>query len=147
MVLFNPAPPAVVDTVTQESSATTAANGPPDVRPPAEPPPLLTDIPDGCLLTHLATAMTAQAALNKTGKTPSVSYTVVHFAIRPQVFGLRQDGALSVRIKQRLLTLMDGGANICITGDLSILLGIVDIPPMPITVATSGDVSLEDCCT
>jgi hypothetical protein len=42
---------------------------------------------------------------------------------------------------------MDDGANICITGDLSILLGIVDIPPMPITVATSGDVSLEDCCT
>jgi len=57
------------------------------------------DIRDGCLLTHLATAMTAQAALNKTDKTPNVSNTVVCFAIRPQVFGLRQDGASSVGIK------------------------------------------------
>jgi hypothetical protein len=42
---------------------------------------------------------------------------------------------------------MDGGAYICITGDLSLLLDLVDIPPMPITVAISGEVSLDDCCT
>jgi hypothetical protein len=42
---------------------------------------------------------------------------------------------------------MDGSTNICITGDLSILLGIQDIPPMPFTVAISGKASLDDSCT
>jgi hypothetical protein len=43
---------------------------------------------------------------------------------------------------------MDGGANICLTGDLSILVGVVDIPPMPITVATAGsNPTLDDSCT
>jgi hypothetical protein len=43
---------------------------------------------------------------------------------------------------------MDGGANICVTGNLSSLVGIVDIPPMPITVALAGeDTSMDNCCT
>jgi hypothetical protein len=43
---------------------------------------------------------------------------------------------------------MDGGANICVTGNLSSLVGIVDIPPMPITVALAGDdTSMDYCCT
>jgi hypothetical protein len=43
---------------------------------------------------------------------------------------------------------MDGGANICVTGDLNQLVNIINIPPMLITVATSGDGnSLDDCCT
>jgi hypothetical protein len=43
---------------------------------------------------------------------------------------------------------MDGGANICVTGDLNQLVNIIEIPPMPITIATSGDGnSLNNCCT
>ncbi len=43
---------------------------------------------------------------------------------------------------------MDAGANICLTGDLSILADAVDIPPLPITVALDGNgSSLDDCCT
>ena len=43
---------------------------------------------------------------------------------------------------------MDGGANICLTGDLTSLVSVVDIPPMPITVAVAGsEVTLDDCCT
>ncbi len=43
---------------------------------------------------------------------------------------------------------MDGGANICVTRDLNRLVNIIDITPMPITVATSGDgTSLNNCCT
>ncbi len=44
--------------------------------------------------------------------------------------------------------LMDGGANICIMGILSLLVNIKTIPPLPILVAvTLGSISLDDCCT
>ena len=43
---------------------------------------------------------------------------------------------------------MDGGANICVTGDLSTLVDTVDINPMPISVAVAGDnITSDDCCT
>jgi hypothetical protein len=43
---------------------------------------------------------------------------------------------------------MDGGANICMTGDLSNIVRVVDIPPMPITVAILEEmVSYDNCCT
>jgi hypothetical protein len=43
---------------------------------------------------------------------------------------------------------MDGGANICVMGDLALLVGIVDIPPMAISVAIDGtDITENDCCT
>jgi hypothetical protein len=45
-------------------------------------------------------------------------------------------------------SLMDGGANICITGILSLLVDIETITPLPILVATTlGSISLDDCCT
>jgi hypothetical protein len=44
--------------------------------------------------------------------------------------------------------LIEGGANICVTGNLSILVGVVDIPPLPITVAIKdSDTSIDNCCT
>ena len=43
-------------------------------------------------------------------------------------------------------SLMDGGANICITGILDLLVDVEHIPPLPISVATtSGTFSLDDC--
>jgi hypothetical protein len=43
---------------------------------------------------------------------------------------------------------MDAGANICLTGDLSILANAANIPPLPITVALNGNGStVDDCCT
>jgi hypothetical protein len=45
-------------------------------------------------------------------------------------------------------SLIDGGANICITGLLDLLVKVVSIPPLPISVATKkGGISLDDCCT
>jgi hypothetical protein len=45
-------------------------------------------------------------------------------------------------------SLMGGGANICITGILSLLVDIEMIPQLPILVTTtSGSISLDDCCT
>ncbi len=47
-----------------------------------------------------------------------------------------------------ICSLIDGGANICITGLLDLLVKVVSIPPLPISVATkTGGVSLDDCCT
>jgi hypothetical protein len=43
---------------------------------------------------------------------------------------------------------MDGGTNIFLTGDISILADAVDIPPLPVTVVLNGNGSfLDDCCT
>jgi hypothetical protein len=43
---------------------------------------------------------------------------------------------------------MDGGANICLTGVLDLLVDVVTIAPLPISVATkTGDISMDDCCT
>jgi len=45
-------------------------------------------------------------------------------------------------------SLMDGGANICLTGVLDLLVDVVSIAPLPISVATKlGDISMDDCCT
>jgi hypothetical protein len=45
-------------------------------------------------------------------------------------------------------SLMDGGANICVTGILGLLVDVLSIPPTPILVATTlGSISIDDCCT
>ena len=45
-------------------------------------------------------------------------------------------------------SLVDGGANICITGILDLLVDVETIAPLPILVTTpSGQISLDDCCT
>ncbi len=68
---------------------------------------------------------------------------VIHIRCRPHIFGLCRDSASTVVAKP-----IDGGANICITGDLSTLVNIEEIPPMPISVAIAGDaISSDDCCT
>jgi hypothetical protein len=43
--------------------------------------------------------------------------------------------------------MVDGGANICLTGILSFLVDVVDISPLPISVAVAGSgVTMDDCC-
>jgi hypothetical protein len=44
--------------------------------------------------------------------------------------------------------MVDGITNICLVGNLSLLVDVVDIPPLPILVAVEGDgMSMADCCT
>jgi hypothetical protein len=80
---------------------------------------------------------------------PPASFgTIVWIATCPRVFGLRNDSRLRVRICRQTASLMDGGANICVTGNLSLMVGVVDIPPMAILVAIEGtEVTKDDCCT
>ncbi len=44
--------------------------------------------------------------------------------------------------------MVDGGSNICVTGDLAALLDVVDIAPIEILVAIKGaPTTLDDCIT
>ncbi len=74
----------------------------------------------------------------------------------PRVCGLTGNGASFARVMHAAIltdasdnpSLMDGGANICITSILGLLVDVISIPPIPISVATtSGSISINDCCT
>jgi hypothetical protein len=144
------------------------------ILPPAEPPPVAlpcsTDNPPGLIIHHLLqnqsrhdsptspfdypfnlhTDAIEQSLLAELPPAPSVSDSVVRVVGYPRVLGLQQDSQSSVKIRplDTPTGLIDGGANICATGDLSILVGVVDIPPLPITAALkNGETSIDDCCT
>ena len=68
------------------------------------------------------------------------SASVIRVVARPRVFGIKKDSCSTVTLKSHW-TLMDAGANICLTGDATILTNAVPIPPLPITVALHGDSS------
>jgi hypothetical protein len=72
-----------------------------------------------------------------------------------RVCGLELDSDLSVTVSRTKgmvdvidnPLLIDGGANICITGILDLLVEVETIAPLPIlVVTTSGQISLDDCC-
>lgn len=81
---------------------------------------------------------------------PTAHDSVTHVVCSTRVCGLRGDPS-SVVAKQSLSAkpnLVDGGANVCVTGDLGLLLDVVDIPPSKISVALdSGPTSFDDCIT
>ena len=71
---------------------------------------------------------------------------VTHVICEPCVCGLRGDSTSAVTLRED--PLVDGGSNICVTGDLGILLDVVDIQPISISVAIEGmPTSLDDCIT
>jgi hypothetical protein len=72
----------------------------------------------------------------------------------PHVLGFCGDGCSYACINLMALasskspgSLIDGGANICLTGDLGLLTDVIAIPPMPILVALQGEITIDDCCT
>ena len=85
---------------------------------------------------------------------PPSSESVNRVVAYPRVFGFCGDSRSYARVKLTTLAssqppgaLIDGGANICLTGDLAILTDVVAIPPMPISVALQGETTLDNCCT
>ena len=74
---------------------------------------------------------------------PSVMDSVIHVVDIPRVCGLSGHST-----SDGTATLVDLGANICVTGLIESLVDVTNIPPLPISVAVHGsDVSLDDCCT
>jgi hypothetical protein len=79
---------------------------------------------------------------------PSVMNSVTRVVGFPCIFGLRRDSALYAQVKRTSTMLIDGGANICLTGNLNLLVDVVDIAPLLISVAVDGkDITLDDLCT
>jgi hypothetical protein len=74
----------------------------------------------------------------------------------PCVYGLRGNEGSMVKVMRAAVamdavdnpSLMDGGANTCLTGILDLLVDVVTIPPCPISVATKSDrFLLNNFCT
>jgi hypothetical protein len=83
---------------------------------------------------------------------PNTMDSIMHVVGLPRVCGLSGDSMTLVTIRSSGSaydsTLVDTGANICVTGMLDLLVDVVVIPPLPILVAVHGaGVSLDDCCT
>jgi hypothetical protein len=87
---------------------------------------------------------------------PCLMDSVTHVVRLPRVCGLSLDDDLVVPVSRAVTgsdtldnpSLMDGGANICLTGILDLLVEVVLIAPLPIMVATkTGNISMDDCCT
>ena len=67
--------------------------------------------------------------------------SVTHVLCTPRVCGVKGDEMSSVtihRISTTTDTLIDGGSNVCVTGDLHALVDVSDITPIEISVALEG---------
>jgi hypothetical protein len=84
---------------------------------------------------------------------PSMMDSVMRVFGTPRVCGLVGDSRSTVRVTLlptllQISSTVDGGAHICLTRNLSLLVDAMNIPPLPILVAVEGDgMSMADCCT
>jgi hypothetical protein len=82
---------------------------------------------------------------------PSILDSVTRVVCSSLVCGVRSDDMTSVKILRVAETngkLIDGGSNVCVTGDLTILLDVSDITPIDISVALDRrSTSLDDRIT
>jgi hypothetical protein len=82
---------------------------------------------------------------------PSLTDSVTHVMCSPRMFGLHTDCTSSITIRgdpSSPTQMVDSGSNLCITGNLSGLLDVVDIESTTISVALEGaPASYNDCIT
>jgi hypothetical protein len=84
--------------------------------------------------------------LSELPEEPSLLDSVTHVICSPRVCGIKGDddssvGIMGVKDFKTIGNLIDGGSNVCITGDLNFLFNVVDIAPIDISVALSGSSS------
>ncbi len=130
-------------------------NNKPLVLPPPEPPPpsCQDDFPPGSLahdLLHLTTPTVTyvrrEGAPTYPPLPPSLLDCITHLIGSPCVCGINDTDATLVTIVPTGDTcpLIDGSLNMCFTGDLHLLVNLIDIPPVAISVALDGPPSLCD---
>jgi hypothetical protein len=94
---------------------------------------------------------TAASLLATLPDIPSTIDSVTHIVCSPRVCGVQSDLRSSIRLRdgtQSPPRMIDGGSNVCVTGDLSSLLDVTDIHPITISIALEGDpASYDDCIT
>jgi hypothetical protein len=82
---------------------------------------------------------------------PSITDSVMHVVCSPHVCGVHTDHKSSTTIRRNPTStnrMIDGGSNLCVTGDLGSLLNVVNIEPITILVALKGaPESYNDCIT
>jgi hypothetical protein len=139
----------------------------PDPQPPPEPPPDTSAIdshthhpvaplpcPPGCILEHITgqasqpsiivdLSYDANTQMSATDIAPLISIpdSVSHVVCTLRVCGLRGDAKSSVTICPATRApdrMVDGGSNVCVTGDLESLLDVINNDPIPILVAIEG---------
>ena len=135
---------------------------PPNLLPPPEPPPTscntpaASTCPPGCLLDALLrprspNSVAVDLRVDTVPAHPSPTDSVTHVVCSPRVCGVHSDQLSSISLHNTGRTtphLVDGGSNVCVTGDLGSLLYVVDIPPLTILVAIEGaPASHDDCIT
>jgi hypothetical protein len=122
---------------------------PPNNKQTVLPPPA-PDFPPGSLAHNLLRPPTCyiQWQGDPTGSTlpPTLLDSVTHLIGSPRVRGIHGTDATLVTIMPTgdSCPLIDGGSNICVTGDLHLLVDLVDIPPVAISVALDGPPPLID---
>jgi hypothetical protein len=117
-------------------------------------PPPAPDFPPGSLAHNLLRSPTRyiQWQGNPTGSTPPTTLldSVTHLIGSPRICGIHGTDATLVTIMPsgNSCPLIDGGSNICVTGDLHLLVDLVDIPPVAISIALDGPpLSFDDTIT
>jgi hypothetical protein len=142
--------------------------------PPAEPPPtasletpaapLLTafDKPPGSVFDqfyHLASPTLVRInllALDSIRDGSAFNDSVTHVVCESRVCGLQGNPTSAVTTHPDPTSgastmhggMVDGGSNVCVTGNLELLLDVIDIVPIPISVAIEGVASsTADCIT
>ena len=88
-----------------------------------------------------------ESAIAQLPMMPSILDSVTHVVCSPRVCGITSDELTSVkilRLTDTAGTLIDGGSNVCVTGDLHTLLDVTDITPVSISVALDGVPSSVD---
>ncbi len=141
------------------------ATEPPAAPLPPKPPPLESNpCPQGCLLDGLTRSnstttiiidLHANQGLNSTlaelPQLPSITNSVTHVVCSPRVCGIHGNARLSIticKVSNTTNQMIDGGSNVCITGDLGSLLDVVDIKLITILDALEGSpTSYNDCTT
>jgi len=128
---------------------------PPPYVPPSFPPNSLFDLTSRAvsltsITIDLRTPQELDSALALLPDLPSIMDSVTHVVCSPQVCGVHGDTS-SVKLHNNMSKaqkMVDGGSNVCVTGDIGLLLDIIDVEPFAISIALEGaPSSYDDCIT
>jgi hypothetical protein len=124
---------------------------------PAAPPLTAFDEPPGSVFDqfyHLASPTLVR--INLLALDSAFNNSVTHVVCKPRVCGLRGNPTSAVTTHPDPTPgastmhggMVDGGSNVCVTGNLELLLDVINIVPIPISVAIEGVASsTADCIT
>jgi hypothetical protein len=152
-------------TVDGETTAPLPGMTPPTILPPPKPPPSNDPrCPPGCLLEGLTwTPSPPSVTIDIVAAHPSTLDpttlpdfstfidSVTHVVCSPRVCGVHSDKSSSITVNGNAKSddrMVDGGSNICVTGNLGCLVDVTNIEPITILVALEGGpASYDDCIT